>query len=68
MRASFDLYPLSQKIYQFILSQGFAVSQTGSGPTLFVAHRTKSRLVALERNIKRIFSLKTQITQSLVGV
>ena len=65
MRASFDLYPLTQKIYQFVSSQGYAVSQTGSGPTLFVAHKTKGPLLTLGRNVKRLFNLKTQITQSL---
>lgn len=65
MPASFKLYPFAEKVYSYIQDRNFAVSQTGSGSTLFVADSSKGRLVPLARELAKVFGLKTVITQSL---
>jgi len=64
MAASFELYPFLRKVYQFILQQDFLVSQSGSGPTLFVADASRVRLKNLKMNLKKCFGLTAVLTKS----
>jgi hypothetical protein len=65
MPASFGLYPFAEKLYSYIQERKYAVSQTGSGSTLFVADSSKDRLRLLARELGKVFGLRTVITQGL---
>ena len=64
MPVSFRLYPLVKRVFDTLNRDGFAVSQTGSGPTLFVAHNNRNALVKLQSNLKKRFHLNMHITES----
>jgi 4-diphosphocytidyl-2C-methyl-D-erythritol kinase len=65
MVASFMLYPQVRKVFEYLKKNDYLVSQTGSGPTLFVADKAPSRLRILARKVARLFNVKTKLTLSL---